>query len=49
MKTKSLAQMGTASCCPGVRDNRYSVQLELAPNQNQNYFGEGIKKIRLFN
>ena len=31
MKTDALAQMGTASCCPGVRDNRYSGQLEIAP------------------
>ncbi|PZX95014.1 hypothetical protein DOS84_00140 [Flavobacterium aquariorum] len=28
-----LAQMETASCCPGVRDNRYSVQLEIASNR----------------
>gem|GEM_PF-2627135 len=27
----ALAQMGTASCCPGVQDNRYSGQLETAP------------------
>ena len=28
MKTEALAQMGTASCCPGVRGNRYSAQLD---------------------
>jgi hypothetical protein len=32
----ALAQMETASCCPGVRDNRYSVQLELAPENEPN-------------
>ena len=25
--------METASCCPGVRDNRYSEQREIASNQ----------------
>jgi hypothetical protein len=33
LKTNALAQMETASCCPGVRDNRYSVQLEIAPEK----------------
>lgn len=28
----------------GERDNRYSGQLEIAPNYNQNHFGEDIKK-----
>jgi hypothetical protein len=32
---KDLAQMETASCCPGVRDNRYSVRLEIAPNNSE--------------
>ena len=30
-ENQCLAQMETASCCPGVRDNRYSGQLEIAP------------------
>jgi len=29
---EALVLMETASCCPGVRDNRYSVQREMAPN-----------------
>ncbi|WP_256382259.1 hypothetical protein [Flavobacterium sp. A45] len=38
MKTDALAQMETTSCCPGVRDSRYSVQLEIAPNHSDSSF-----------
>jgi hypothetical protein len=38
MKTDALAQMEAASCCPGVRDNRYSVQLEIAPDHSDSSF-----------
>jgi hypothetical protein len=40
--------METASCCPGVRDNRYSAQLEIAPQKKQNHFEKGIKKSAQF-
>jgi hypothetical protein len=41
MKTKALAQMGTASFCGGVRHKRYSGQQEIA-SQNSN-INENVK------
>jgi hypothetical protein len=37
MEIDPLAQMETASYCPGVRDNRYRRQLEIAPEYSDQF------------